>query len=981
MTCVVFQPANKMETNVTIGTVGTGIELFQQDTEQQTGDVGGVALRGGDVENPMPPQLNATVLRGNGTNVTALPPDKTLKNLDTGVDGAVGDVCTEFIGSRKTNISYLDIETHSNTNLELSGPSAYVEHPTTQLLVVAYALDDQPVRTWQPGQPVPDDLLTAIAGGCRVSAHNFGFDKAVWHRLLVPLGWPAIPLDRWTCTAFRARLARLPAGLEVVARVLRLPWQKDAAGKKFMRSLIKRDLKTHPLTEEERDRLAAYCVIDVETLRALDCALPEIPDEWRELFELDHVMNTRGMPVNLDVVRRLVVVRDAENKRLQTRFRQVSGLNSLDQIQALRQRLADLGVELPDLQHETLETWLTDNPDRHDLPAELIRLRWEFAHAANTKLDRMLAAGVGSGRIRDGFVLHGAHTGRWAGIGVQLQNLPRTTLDDADAVLAALCHRADQMTAGRVDFPLPVSIKEAIASCLRGVFEAPDGWVFVSVDLSQIEARVLCWLAGQNNVLGEFARGDDVYLRTAERLGSNGGSRSLGKLFVLSAGYGASGRVMHQRAPGYGVTLTVDQAYELTERWRSINRFIVGFWHELFHTQCVCVELPADQPPFEFNRFRIWRTPETLFVQLPSSRCLKYHKPELIMSERGSLALQVHLPKNGQFLPVTLWHGTVTENVVSGIATDLLMNAMVQLHRDDVFLVGSIHDELVALAPVEDAEAIKVRMIEVLQTPPDWADGLPLAAEGFINARFIEPPSSAAHAPLAPSAAHRWIACPGSVMAERLAPSASASAFAEEGTEAHRIFAECLVNSVPVASLTSDSSLIDPLRHALFLAADVIAGRDFKVEQRLAPLPGMPEIWGTADVIIFDQHGRVVALIDLKFGAGIAVEADTIQLQIYALLAAQQYGASPDGVTVHIIQPRREHVRGPLRSHHLTTEALGQLVDRLNTAVQATEAPDAPRIAGTWCQFCAAAVSCPEHHNQPPKRRTSNPWELAGELA
>jgi DNA polymerase len=974
-----------METNGTIATDGTGIELFQQDTKQQTGAVGGVAFRRGGVESSMPTQSNATALRGNGTNATAIPLVKALKNLNTGVDGAVGAVCREFIGDRKNNISYLDIETYSKINLELSGPSAYVEHPTTQALVVAYALDDQPVRTWQPGQPTPDDLLTAIAGGCRVSAHNFGFDKAVWHRLLVPLGWPAIPLDRWTCTAFRARLARLPAGLEVAARVLRLPWQKDAAGKKFMRSLIKRDLKTHPLTEEERDRLAAYCVIDVETLRALDCALPEIPDEWRELFELDHVMNTRGMPVNLDVVRRLVVVRDAENKRLQTRFRKVSGLNSLDQIQALRERLSDLGVELPDLQHETLDTWLTDNPDRHDLPAELIRLRWEFAHAANTKLDRMLASGEGSGRIRDGFVLHGAHTGRWAGIGVQLQNLPRTTLDDADAVLAALCVRADQMTSGRVvsDFPLPVSVKEAIASCLRGVFEAPDGWGFVSVDLSQIEARVLCWLAGQSDVLGEFARGEDVYTRTAERLGSNSGSRSLGKLFVLSAGYGASGRVMHQRAPGYGVTLTVDQAYELTDRWRLINRFIVGFWHELFHTLCVCVELPSDQPPIEFNRFRIWRTPETLFVQLPSGRCLKYHKPELVMSERGSLALQVHLPKNGQFLPVTLWHGTVTENVVSGIATDLLMNAMLQLHREDVFLVGSIHDELVALAPVDDAEAVKARMIEVLQTPPDWADGLPLAADGFINARFIEPSSGGAHASLAPSAAHRWMTCPGSVMAERLAPSAPASAFAVEGTEAHRIFADCLLNSVPVASLTSDSALIDPLRHALFLAADVIAGRDFKVEQRLASLPDLPKIWGTADVIIFDQRSRVVALIDLKFGAGIAIEADTIQLQIYALLAAQQYGASPDGITAHIIQPRREHERGPLRSHHLTTEALSRLVDELNTAVQATEAPDAPRIAGSWCRFCAAAVSCPEYRSQPPVRSrwSDSPWFPAGEPA
>jgi DNA polymerase len=526
-----------------------------------------------------------------------------------------------------------------------------------------------------------------------------------------------------------------------------------------------------------------------------------------------------------------------------------------------------------------------------------------------------------------------------------------------------------------------VSIKEVIVASLRGLFKAPEGWAFVAADLSQIEARVLLWIAGQDNMLDQYRRGEDVYTKTAERLSSS--DRGLGKLLVLSAGYGASGRVMYERAPGFGVTLTVEEAYDLTDRWRAINRLIVGFWHELFRTLCLCVELPADQLPIAFNRFWIWRTPETLFVQLPSGRCLKYHQPELTMSERGTLVLKVLLPKGKKLLPVSLWHGTVTENVVSAIATDLLMHAMLQLHREGVFLVGSIHDEIVALAPVEDAEAIKARMIEVLRTPPDWAEGLPLATDAFVNLRFLKPSTGTAHAPLAPSAAHRWMACPGSVMAERLAPPSPVSSFAEEGTEAHRVFAECLLNSVPVASLTRDPALIDPLRRALFLAADVIAGRPFLVEQRLEPLPGLSKVWGTADIIIFDQQGRVVAIIDLKFGAGIAVDADAIQLQIYSLLAAQQYGASPDGITAYIMQPRREHVRGPLRSHHLTTDEIGRLVGQLNAAVQATETPDAPRIAGSWCRFCAAAVSCPESRSQPPARSRPNdsPWLPAGEPA
>jgi DNA polymerase len=847
-------------------------------------------------------------------------------------------------------------------------------------------LDDQPVATWQPGQPPPDDLLTALAGNCRVIAHNFGFDNEIWHRLLVSgSGWPDIPLARWSCTAFRARLARLPSSLELAAAALRLPWQKDAAGKRLLRSLLKRDLNADPLTAEEQERLAAYCAVDVETLRALDRALPEIPDEWRELFELDHLINTRGLPIDLASVEKLITVRDHENRRLTSRFRAISGegLTKPTQVVRLQRRLSELGVEVPDLQRETLDTWLAANSNRRDLAAELIRLRREYAHAADTKLDRMIAGGQGSGRIRDGYVLHGAHTGRWASVGVQLQNLPKNPPANAESVLHALCGYADQLAAGRTDLTpaLPVSIKEAIATCLRGLFLAPDGWRFVAVDFSQIEARVLCWVAGQDDTLDAYRRGEDVYIKTGEQLGSN--SRNLGKLFTLSAGFGASGRVMYDRAPGYGVTLTVDEAYEKTDRWRAANAKIVAFWHDLFRHLCLCVQLPADQPPILFNRFRIWRTQETLFVQLPSGRCLKYHRPELGMSEFGTLALQVMLPKDRKLQSVSIWHGQATENVVQAIAADLLMNALLQLHRDEVFLVASTHDEVVALAPVEEAEAVKARMLEVMSTPPDWAEGLPLAAEAFINTRFLKTSSNPAHAPLAPSSAHRWIACPGSVLAERLAPPSPVSAFAEEGTEAHRIFAECLLNSVPVASLTKDSALIDPLRHALFLAADVVAGRPFLVEQKLEPLPGLPKIWGTADVIIFDQHGRVVAIVDLKFGAGIAIEANAIQLQIYALLAAQQYGASPDGITVHIIQPRREHIRGPHRPHHLTTGDLHQLVDHLTTAVQASEEPNAPRIAGSWCRFCAAAATCPEYRNRPQVRPRPNdsPWFPSGESA
>jgi DNA polymerase len=861
---------------------------------------------------------------------------------------------------------YIDFETHSDLDLEQVGVSTYADHPSTGILCLAYAIGDGPVQVWWPSDDhdvePPADLYRAISAGCRVVAHNFQFDRAIWDGPMLLFGAPDIPIERLDCTAFRARLARLPSSLEEAAKALGLEAQKDAAGHRFMRSLIRRNLDADPLTGEEHDRLAAYVRQDVEVLRTLDRALPAMPEEWRQIFELDAAMNAAGMPVDLATVEKLIVVRDAETRRLLHEFKELTGGEpaSPRQVAKFRAKLRELGVDLPNLQRKTLESWIEENPQRHDLAAGLIHIRLGSAHSSDAKLDRIVATAAGTDRVRDGFVLHGAHTGRWAGNGVQLQNLPKGALDDPENMLKALLERADAITAGTVD-PThdpgwSVPIKEAIAGCLRGCFKAPEGWVFVSADLGQIESRVLCWIAVQDDKLELYRNDEDIYIAEAKGLDSD--SRDLGKLLVLSAGYGASGNVVHTRAPGFGVALTPDEAAEFTAHWRANNPAIVEFWYDLARQLQLCVELPADQPPIEFRCFRIWRDPEMLFVQLPSGRCLKYRDPVLEIGEYGSLQLTVQLPKHKKLLPISLWHGAATENVVQAIAADLLIGSMLQLHQDGVFLVGCIHDEIVALAPVEHAEAIKEHMIAVMKTPPDWAPDLPLAADAFINERFIKS-TRAKHAPLPPSGAERWTNCPGSLVAEKLIGPQPDSPFATEGTEAHKIFAECLERG------TEPGELGDPYRrmaigHALALARQAIAGRRFKVETRLEAVPGLSKVWGTADVLVFDAHGRITAIIDFKFGIGVAVEADSIQVQIYGLLAAQQYGCPPDGIDLHIIQPRCAHPLGPHRVHRLSTAAMDALLAGLQEAVEATEDPAAPRVAGEWCRFCTVRKTCPE---------------------
>jgi hypothetical protein len=222
-----------------------------------------------------------------------------------------------------------------------------------------------------------------------------------------------------------------------------------------------------------------------------------------------------------------------------------------------------------------------------------------------------------------------------------------------------------------------------------------------------------------------------------------------------------------------------------------------------------------------------------------------------------------------------------------------------------------------------------------------------------------------AHAPLPPSGAKRWTACPGSVAAERVAPKQTASVFAEIGTLGHALFARCMVERLPATAATTDPELVRPLALALELTRQILSDRRFMVELRLPPLAGLPTVWGTSDLVGFTAAGPLELILDLKFGEALRVEPDDLQLGIYTLLAARRFGCAPSGVDTWVIQPRHDHDSGPARRHHYSPADLDALEVQVRAAAAATELPDAPRCAGPWCRWCTAAGDCPTRREAP----------------
>jgi hypothetical protein len=230
------------------------------------------------------------------------------------------------------------------------------------------------------------------------------------------------------------------------------------------------------------------------------------------------------------------------------------------------------------------------------------------------------------------------------------------------------------------------------------------------------------------------------------------------------------------------------------------------------------------------------------------------------------------------------------------------------------------------------------------------------------------------HAILAPSAAHRWIRCPGSVRLCRGLPDVETE-YAAEGTFAHDEAAECLdAPREPELGRTSHCGRFkvdEPMIEALGVYLRAVRGTAeleghelIQVEHRVTAIPD--RVWGTADAIVWNV--RHMHMFDLKFGAGIFVDVpENPQLMIYAIGALAQSFVKAmivDTVFVHVVQPRHFSDAPRWRTWRITRrDLMAWKRDVLEPAVERTEAPGAPLVAGEHCRFCPAKATCPELRN------------------
>jgi DNA polymerase len=632
-------------------------------------------------------------------------------------------------------IAYIDFETRSECDLPARGPYNYARHPSTQVLCMAYAVDDGEVELWTPDQPFPREILTH-----QIRAHNAAFERLIlWYVLCPDLDLPEPALEQFYCTAAQARSNCAPGSLEDVGRFAGASMKKDHKGAALVRKCCLPPFKHTP---QDLADLFEYCKQDVRAMRAISKSLRDLTAEELADYHVNERINDRGVKVDVELC--LAAMRYSEAERVEIEARVVEltegAVTSVRSPKTRAWVLERLGPEARKLARskdkdsidKTVRANLLamENPD--EVPpavAEVIQCADDLWASSTAKFGRLAAlADDEDQRVRGAFVFAGgAATGRAASYGAQVHNFPRKSAKEPVELRHALVR-------GHAVVPrFGKRVTDALKSMLRPALVAEHS--FVVADWSAIEGRVNPWLCGAEAKLDIFRQRLDPYkVNAAATYGVRyedvtDEQRQVGKVQELALGFGGSTGAFAAMGRGYGVRFEEAQARRIVDAWRRANPWAVMFWQDLERAYMSAMRHPGHE--FNAGRVTYFYDKQHLWYMLPSGRVLCYPFAKF-EGEHLTYAKASWKPAADatEWPRARLWGGLACENVTQASAHDILRAALRQCDG----VVAHVHDEIVI--ETADPERVKTELERIMVTPPAWAVGLPLAVEAKIMARY-----------------------------------------------------------------------------------------------------------------------------------------------------------------------------------------------------------------------------------------------------
>jgi DNA polymerase len=585
--------------------------------------------------------------------------------------------------------------------LSVVGVVAYAQHPTTDVLTISWALPDGRTGRWRPGVPLYhlEPLFAWIAAGGTVEAHNLAFEFWIWWCVCVPrYGFPAFPLAQGACSMATARVNQFPGGLGQLGTVLKLPIQKDKEGTRLLNkfSVPRKPTKNDPrfwITPDDDpvdgEKLYSYCDTDVAAERWASASMPPMTPAEREFWLEDQAINLRGIHIDRKGVRDCIAVLNEALDQYGQEFGVITGGIKITEIAQFKGWLAAQGVYTTSLDTEHIELLLKQELAPH--VRRTLEIRDLIGSASVKKLFSMENMASAADRLHNLIVHHGTRTGRPTGEGPQPLNLPKAGPKLATCGGCGQVFHPKHMSCpwcGVVRPPPDVERERRISptwrpsmvphvlavmatrslkvvehylgdavlcimGCVRGLFDAEEGYDLVASDYSAIEAVVTAMLAGEEWRIASFRAKEDIYISSASKITGNPVSfyddylalhgekhpdrQYIGKVAELALGFG--GWIGAWRQFDDSDKFTDDEVKKLILAWRDASPAIVELWGGQsrggWHDKYPCLfgfegaAIAAVQNPgttYTVSGIEFFLRGDALIVKLLSGRELTYHE-------------------------------------------------------------------------------------------------------------------------------------------------------------------------------------------------------------------------------------------------------------------------------------------------------------------------------------------------------------------
>lgn len=650
----------------------------------------------------------------------------------------------------------IDIETRSRLDLSEVGVYKYAEN--CEILIFGYAVDFGEVKVLDllHGDKIPDYIIKAIySADVKKHAYNAQFERVVLGYYLQ--GRPLDPLS-WYCTMVHSFYCGLPASLDALTRFMFKDHQeyvKDKRGKALIRKFSSvRYVEPELDGLENEDDWISYLaynkqdvVAEMEAYRRIETFCP-FPEKEHVNYVNDQLINDYGVRIDTQFAKKAKELgEELKYKRLKE-WKAITGLETPNQYGALKDWLTQhTGVECESVAKDKIDDFVNSVPIMPKEVMRAIEIKRELAKSSLAKYTKAIACTCNDGRAHGLFQFYGARTGRFAGRSIQLQNLPRNSIEPIElwkeGVRYATLECLESITA---------NVPSLLSQLIRTMFIPAKGLKFFVSDYHAIEAVLSAWLAGEEWRLDVFRGDGKIYEASAAEMfgvpintitkpdGSHGENyplRAKGKIAELALGYGGGVGALAKMG-GEKMGLSIEEMTNIVQLWRSRSPNIVKMWTLLDRglrsvisgiSKCYYINKDTNREISIYKRYNF------LVVKLPSQRELYYCNPSLAsaITPWGDITNKIVFYGQDQttrkFKRIETRGSKIFENIIQAIARDILVNAINNLIKAGHIPVLHVHDEICVEAQ-ENSFSVE-EMNKLMCSFPEWAQDLPLESAGF----------------------------------------------------------------------------------------------------------------------------------------------------------------------------------------------------------------------------------------------------------